>query len=167
LPIHFKTKRLNIKQANAEVESFEKGDFAVQILSILSVNVTQELPPYFQNLQTKSDAHNWFQKMVSESELLLVHSATSNELIGFVFLYSDDNASAHIGYLLKENAWGQGFASELLSGLIEHIKDNQLWTKLIAGVSPNNKASQHLLTKVGFEQDTASNDGIIFYHFSF
>jgi len=125
--------------------------------------VVESLPPYFHDINTESDAEIWLMKMVSESHLFSVKRKGLKPIIGFVFLYESDNATAHLGYLLAESSWHQGYGSELLFGLLKNCRDNQLLEKFIGGVDIGNVVSAKLLEKVGFVADQEIDNGVIFY----
>ena len=96
---------------------------------------------------------SWIDARAEESDVLLVQRKDSAALIGLVILAGDSALAAvldlHIGYLFAESAWGQGFASELLEGLVA-------WTgrarpvRLVGGVGKDNPASARVLEKAGF-----------------
>lgn len=55
-----------------------------------------------------------------------------------------------IGYLLRQNYWGQGLASEGAKALIRYCIENLGSTMLAAITDPKNKGSRHVLEKAGF-----------------
>ena len=56
-----------------------------------------------------------------------------------------------LGFFLSRRHWGQGFASEALSGFIDYIEERGA-TCLTADVDPLNRACLALLTSAGFEE---------------
>ncbi len=64
-----------------------------------------------------------------------------------------------LGYLIAENAWGNGYASELLDGLIEALALGPA-IPLVAGIGRDNPASARVLQKSGFvlSREDASAD---------
>lgn len=107
-------------------------------------------------------ARAWLERMLADSRLLQIKSA-SGELIGFLFIYVEDNRDAHIGYLLAEAFWGKGLASELLTGFIQQALSSEFWAKLIGGVERSNVASAHLLKKLGFVERSGDKGPVVFY----
>ncbi|BCB42057.1 hypothetical protein VagYM19_12470 [Vibrio alginolyticus] len=103
--------------------------------------------------------------MLSESRLLQVKSE-EQELIGFLFAYVESESEAHIGYLLSEEYWGKGLASELLKSFIEEIVETESWLKLVGGVEKSNVASANLLKKLGFIEQPANESGVSFYEYT-
>lgn len=55
------------------------------------------------------------------------------------------------GFILNENYWGKGLATEIGNFWIEYAKNKIGLTELIATVSPNNKASRRVLEKLKME----------------
>ena len=128
----FTTARLEVSNVDSylEVES-AKSELLSSIVGFLSPSVVKSLPPYFNDINTESKADIWLAKMVSESHLFAINLKGSKSVIGFVFLYESDNSIAHLGYLLGESFWHQGYGSELLFGLIESCRADQLIDKLV------------------------------------
>jgi len=60
----------------------------------------------------------------------------------------DGVAETEVGYGLVDEAWGWGFATEALRGLLAVVGD----VRLRASVMPDNKASIRVLAKCGFTQ---------------
>lgn len=164
----YTTARLEVSniQSSLLLEA-TKFDVASQVVSLFTPAVVQSLPPYFHGINTQKEAENWLDKMLSESHLLTIKLKGSDPIIGFVFLYQSDNASAHLGYLLSEKHWKKGYGSELLSGLLDCCRTNQLVKKLIGGVDIDNIASANLLEKIGFIANPEQNNGITFYEYEF
>jgi RimJ/RimL family protein N-acetyltransferase len=158
----YKTSRLSV------VEFFKatsETQMLVSIMELLTPNVVQSLPPYFQNIDSISDAQNWLDKMVSQSRLFKVVHVGSNTTIGFIFVYPGNDAQAHIGYLLGEPYWGKGYATELLIGLIDFLERENNIKRLIAGVATNNIVSSTLLQKLGFVKGEGESKETIFYEY--
>jgi [ribosomal protein S5]-alanine N-acetyltransferase len=54
------------------------------------------------------------------------------------------------GFMLRQDCWGQGFATEASRAFINHAFHNTQATELLADVDPRNTASQRVLAKLGF-----------------
>lgn len=159
----FTTARLEVSNVDSCLKSeSSKSELLSLAASLLSPSVVKSLPPYFHDMKTESDAEIWLTKMVSESHLFTVNLTDSKSIIGFLFLYESDNSTAHLGYLLGESFWHQGYGSELLLGLVESCRTNQLIKKLIGGVDAENIASAKLLEKVGFVVKQEGDNGVTF-----
>jgi RimJ/RimL family protein N-acetyltransferase len=91
--------------------------------------------------------------------------SNDNQLIGFLFAYVEDESDAHIGYLLAEEFWGKGLASELLKGFITEVAKMESWSTLIGGVDRSNIASANLLKKLGFVEQASDESAVVFYEY--
>ena len=56
-----------------------------------------------------------------------------------------------LGYLLAEDAWGQGIASELVSGFVGWCREQTSVSSIAGGVALDNPASRRVMQKNGFE----------------
>jgi RimJ/RimL family protein N-acetyltransferase len=165
MPLEFKTSRLSVLEVFHDIDQSDLSELLVSLPKILSAPVVKDLPPYFQNIHSYSDAQKWFELMVSDSRLCIVKYNDLNSIIGFVFISMENDHDAHIGYLLSEIFWRQGLASELLSGLIETAVKDLKWNKLIGGVDKNNIASSNLLVKLGFVGQPSVDRQVVFYEY--
>jgi RimJ/RimL family protein N-acetyltransferase len=108
----------------------------------------------------QSQIADWIATREAVTQVWLIETAT--DLIGLLFLFSTaerDARTCQVGYLFAENAWGQGYATEAVSGLVTHLQTGPPVT-LLAGVTRGNPASAHVLLKAGFQRlraDPASN----------
>ncbi len=57
-----------------------------------------------------------------------------------------------IGYVIAEASWGRGFATELLSGLIDWMRTEPSVRTLTGGVDLTNHASVRVMENSGFRQ---------------
>jgi RimJ/RimL family protein N-acetyltransferase len=55
-----------------------------------------------------------------------------------------------IGFQLRHDAWGRGFATEASRSVIRHAFERLGATRIFAGHHPRNHASRHTLEKLGF-----------------
>ena len=146
----FDTSRLSVDEASLNISETEQRALYDAVLKILTPSVVENLPDYFHNINSTAAAARWFERMTSESRLFIVRLKQSEDVVGFVFIYSD-NLDAHIGYLLGEFFWGLGYAKEFLSALILWCQQNARWSRLIGGVDITNVRSSKLLIGLGFE----------------
>ena len=56
-----------------------------------------------------------------------------------------------IGFRLRPKFWGQGFATEAATAVMEYACTSLGAERLFAGHHPDNKASQKVLGKLGFQ----------------
>lgn len=125
-------------------------DFVKQTLT---EKVTAALPPAWQGEYSIARAHQWISERDKESTTLLAIDKKQEYAIGLVILFEDeDKNSIRLGYLLNESAWGQGYASELINGLVQWCEINGI-SSLTGGVERDNTASRRVLEKCGFQED--------------
>lgn len=162
MTLSFNTARLTVTEITSDITFSKRAILLTQVPNILTPAVVENLPPYFHDIHSSEMASLWLERMLSESRLLIVQ-LTNDEIIGFIFAYVENNNEVHIGYLLAQPHWGKGLASEMLQGFIAQVKQSMPWRKLIGGVDRSNKASAHLLKKLGFVEQDANEGNVIFY----
>lgn len=158
----YHTSRIQISETHS---SNQDTDFLVSVMEVLTPRVVESLPPYFQNVDSKSSAQAWLNKIISEGRLFIVKLAGERKIIGFVFLSTESCGDTHIGYLLGESYWGKGYATEILKGLIDSFESEDQITRLIAGVASDNIASIKLLRKLGFIHSSSEDNGTMFFEY--
>lgn len=75
----------------------------------------------------------------------------SNELIGCCGLRPYDERTYEIGFHLRPEFWGQGYAAEAANAVIDYAFNTLNAERLFAGHNPNNLASKRVLEKLGFK----------------
>lgn len=79
----------------------------------------------------------------------LIFSSSGKNLIGSTGLEFESISVASTGYVLAQDAWGHGFATEAL-GAMRKLSDKLLVERLYASCHSEHRASQHVLEKAGF-----------------
>ena len=85
----------------------------------------------------------------------IVMEKVSGTVIGFGGLYEDPfepGWGPEVGYHFAPDAWGNGYATELVSQALKDARDRHHLPKVRAFVHSNNSASRRVLEKAGFEQ---------------
>ncbi len=156
----FTTKRLQIQAMQAQY--WQADDPVTQALfPLLTPSVVAYLPPSMQGIDSPADLAGWLQDMQGQAHIMLIRSLVQYECLGMVYL-SQQDAVGHLGYWLGEPYWGQGFAQELLTGLIKWAKQQPELHQLSGGVDEHNLASSHVLNKLGFHE-AATEAGVSHY----
>lgn len=75
--------------------------------------------------------------------------------------YMEGIDKVELGYIISRQYWGEGVASEAASACIQYARNILKTDELISVTSPENMASQKILTRLGFKR-TPDLDGI--YH---
>ena len=140
---------------------------AKETAAILSPQVTAFLPPSLQ-FRSEPDAgpvsgRDWLMAAMRDGTLLTMRARQGGGLLGFVLL-GQEAAVLHVGYLLGQSAWGQGYGSEVLRGLVARARESGEIAAIVGGVSPDNAGSVRVLVKAGFSPcPDAAPDGSVFY----
>lgn len=110
--------------------------------------VTRALPPLFHGAGDDAARRSVLRQMEAEADVHAIFEAA--EPIGLLLL-STAGSDRHIGYLLRETAWGRGLAGELIAGVQCALASAPEITGLIAGVTHDNPASARVLERAGFK----------------
>lgn len=117
-----------------------------QLPNLLTPDVIAHLPPFCD--LSDQNIEQWIDARAAESDIYLIRETGTEAIIGLLFLTPPFNNDIHLGYLLGRSTWGQGYASELLIGLVSHVRKTGF--RLLGGVGHKNPASAHVLRKTGF-----------------
>jgi ribosomal-protein-alanine N-acetyltransferase len=171
---NFDTKRLSVSSWTNQVKGLDSEiNFAEKVTEILSPNVTKALPDGWQSIDTINGAQEWINERNKESHFVTIQLSTTNERVGFIFLYESDSEhefhDLRFGYLLSEKVWGKGLGTELIEGLIKWCKKEGNIKLISGGVETDNIGSIKVLEKTGFSASTVDNqtEGVIFYEYQF
>ena len=151
----FETDRLSVAHwADTIAAPVALRNLATNLPDLLTSYVIAHLPPFFD--LTDQNIDQWIDARDAESDTYLIRETGTDAIIGLMFLTPPFNNDIHLGYLLGQAAWGQGYASELLAGLMLHVPKTGF--RLLGGVGRENPASAHVLRKTGFQLVPELND---------
>jgi RimJ/RimL family protein N-acetyltransferase len=71
----------------------------------------------------------------------------------FSLKYAGKSSDIEIGYRLLPDAWGLGFATEGAAAMRDYGFDDLGLERIIGVTHPGNRASQHVLTKIGMADE--------------
>lgn len=159
---HFETDRLCVGCLTESVLEIEA------ITSMMTAPVTKSLPPSWQGAYTPDRTASWVQECREDgTTLLAIKIRHTGAVVGLVILFAmpsehDCNSvDLRLGYLLSEESWGHGYASEVVEGIVTWSRSGSSGicvNKVLGGVALNNPASKRVLLKNGFQQLTAGGD---------
>lgn len=147
--MRFKTNRLVVADWQPELSGASRAALDAAFAQILTPAVLAPLPPAAQSLD--QGVAGWIDRQALLAQGLTIRLRDAGRIIGLALVISPSSDDVHIGYLLAEDVWGQGLASELVPGLVEALKKRGE-TRVNAGVAVNNPASARVLLKAGFRQ---------------
>lgn len=158
---NFETERLVVSDWAATLsDEAARAALEARLAQMLTPEVLKDLPPSMQIAPDKADIAGWIDARAAESEVSLVINRQSNEILGlFVLVAIRDAGDApvmHLGYLFSEDTWGQGYASELIRGVVAKANTGPS-SVLMGGVAVDNPASAWVLIKAGFLRDASQS----------
>lgn len=114
---------------------------------------------YRNKLETIEEAKNAFAdilRMQLENNgiqyIASLHNKTDIGIVDYEVIKKNDNGGiVEIGYFIKPNYWGCGYATEMGKAIIEFLFKNYNIHKIIASCNANNHSSEHIMKKIGME----------------
>ena len=87
----------------------------------------------------------------------------NNELIGTVgaYDYIPDSSSIEIGISIKENFWGNGFATETLECVLNYLKNDEKIKSVTAWCASENIGSVKAMENAGMKQAGIEKDALL------
>jgi len=145
--------------------------FAELVSQLLSPEVTKDLPDSWQQVFTGADAKQWVSERDKESSLLLIQDESTQTIIGLMFLHEsteeDSSVEVRLGYLIAQEHWGKGYATELVQGLVEWCKGVENIKSILGGVESTNLGSIKVLERSGFKCESDANEPTLFFAYHF
>ena len=151
----FRTDRLWVRDWTPMLDS---DRLRRDLRAVLTPAVLQTLPEPLH--LHDDDIAGWIKAQSREGTVFTLHDTghdtPGDTLLGLMLLAipPGPDPAIHVGYLLAEPVWGQGYATELLRGLVATLK-NHNGARLVGGVGIDNPASARVLQKAGFLRDAA------------
>lgn len=114
------------------------------------------IPPWTAVDQARASIDRDLREMAAGTFLRLgLVRPADGALLGDCSLFSFDKESrrAEVGYMLARSAWGQGYAYEAVSALLDWGFDALRLNRVEADIDPRNTASSRLLGRLGFREE--------------
>ncbi|XP_047340385.1 uncharacterized N-acetyltransferase p20-like [Impatiens glandulifera] len=148
----------------------EFSDITLRLLDISDVDdfmtwITDDRLKHFwsgNNFQTRIDALDYIRKVIIP-HYWYRSICLNNRPIGAVTITEKDSSSAELGYVIASKYWGKGIVTHVLKLVTSTIflELSQL-ERLEAMVEVENKASQRVLEKVGFQREGVLRKYLLF-----
>jgi RimJ/RimL family protein N-acetyltransferase len=160
----FETDRLRVENWNGALrDGGGRAALLAALADLLTPAVTKYLPEPMRLAGGPGAIEAWAAARDAESDVFCVRDKQTRALRGLLILGADQDAAGgltlRLGFLLAESAWGQGYATELVHGLVAWCESQELSGQLLGGVEPQNAASAAVLIKAGFSRDAGMSSG--------
>lgn len=162
----FDTERLRVRHWGAALQDRAQGAVLKQeILPLLTADVLEHLPDTLALPEGDDGINQWVADRAAAADVYTIRLRADAKLLGLLFLFAapdtdlDKGGAAptqhvHVGYLFGQASWGNGYATEMLNGLVAQRSKPDA-PKLRAGVDVQNPASSRVLLKCGFHKVAA------------
>lgn len=148
--IYLETSRLNLRDwLSADLEHFCK------------MNADPDVMNYFPRVLSSAETERFYQVILAEFKeygfgLYAVEEKRTKEFIGFIGFHratfeSDFTPCIEIGWRLKKNAWGQGYATEGARACLEYGFKNLGFSEVVSFTAEINKPSVNVMKKIGMK----------------
>jgi RimJ/RimL family protein N-acetyltransferase len=161
----FETDRLIVKEWHSlSISDLRQRDLASVVAAIMTEPVTRWLPVSWQGTYSDTHAREWIEDRDEEGTTLLVIDKSTHSGVGLMILFESQDESGsssselRLGYMLSEDTWGRGIATELVSGFVKWCRGQKSISSIIGGVAVENLASIRVLEKSGFQLDDSNRD---------
>ncbi|MGE6257282.1 GNAT family N-acetyltransferase [Heyndrickxia sporothermodurans] len=146
--IYFETERLIMRD-------FEVSDLP----EFKRMNEDPEVMRFFPKTLSHEETEGFYEAILNELKtcgygLYAAERKETNEFIGFIGFHqatfeSDFTPCIEIGWRLKKEAWGQGFATEGAKGCLEYAKENYDFDNIYSFTAVINRPSEKVMQKIG------------------
>ena len=145
--IELTTKRLKIRTylPGDEIQAHEyAGDTSITMMYWLPNKTFQETAEYFKTVIEKQE-----QGLSKNLDFVIIYQ---DKIIGSIDLhFEDDKSTAYMGWVLKKDCRGFGFATEAAIAVRDYAFNECGATKLIADCDARNDASANVMKKIGMQ----------------
>jgi RimJ/RimL family protein N-acetyltransferase len=116
-------------------------------------DVTAHIPhPYPESLASEWIASHAAQHAAGRAQIMAITLSENGELIGAVSAQDIHQGCGELGYWIGVPYWGQGYATEAVSALVQEVFASGRVQRLQARVLVRNPGSARVLEKAGFSR---------------
>jgi RimJ/RimL family protein N-acetyltransferase len=119
---------------------------------------------------THEDSQNYLNEVIVKQKeepridyAIAVELKSEDKLIGGCRVNKVSEREAHLGYILNQNYWGNGYATEAAKAMVEYAFTELGVHRVYADCHPENTASIRVLEKVGMVLEGRRRDYMIFH----
>ncbi len=143
-----------IETDRLRVRSFEASDF--DSLALLMSDADTMKYTGFKQPQSKEKVRDllsgWQKEGLQKTGVWCVESKNTGDFVGWVMLKPTNSETPELGYMIRRQSWGHGYASELVAGLLNYAFKGLNLTRVVAVTSLQNTASVRVLEKSGMKR---------------
>jgi ribosomal-protein-alanine N-acetyltransferase len=151
----FSTERLIVRRySSADVENF------------FSLNGDEEIMRYIRPAQNRQDSERFLIENIefyNDYPLMgrwAVEEKHTRKFVGsFAIIFIPNTDLIQLGYSLKKEEWGKGYATELSKAGLKYVFEVMKLPLIYAITEAENIASQKVLLKVGFKEESRYLEG--------
>lgn len=127
------------------VRRFEPTDLDELAGLLADAEVMRYLEPPFTRAQTEN-----FLKAAGLAENPLIYAVedAENRFVGYVIYHRYDDEFDELGWVLRRDRWGQGYASELTAAMVSDVR--RRGRRALIECSPDQTATRVIAEKCGF-----------------
>jgi ribosomal-protein-alanine N-acetyltransferase len=148
--IIFQTDRLTVRRYT---------ELDQEIFHSLSGN--EDVMRYIRPIQTRGESDNFLGENISfydkhpQMGRWAVEEKTSVKFVGsFAIIFIPNSDKIQLGYSLKKEEWGKGYATELTRAGLHYVFQEMKLPLIYAVTEKDNIASQRVLLKAGFNEES-------------
>lgn len=148
--IYIETTRLRLRD-------WQQSDFE----PFSRMNADEEVMRYFPKTLSKEESDAFAQAIIAEVKeygfgLYAVEAKETNEFIGFIGFHratfeSDFTPCIEIGWRLKKEAWGRGYATEGAKACLQYGFEELGFGEIFSFTAAINEPSKHVMRKIGLQ----------------
>lgn len=151
----FSTERLVVRRyTNGDMDNF------------LSLSGDEEVMRYIRPAQTKEESDKFLQENIEfyyvqpQMGRWGVEEKETGEFVGsFAIIFIPGTDLIQLGYSLKKEEWGKGYATELTKAGLKYVFEIMKLPLIYAVTESGNIASQKVLLKAGFKYESEFKEG--------
>lgn len=148
-----KSERLQLRRLSVEDE-----EFLFRVFNDPRVNCSYVCD----SLREKEKLHNWLNSLDKIPYIWLVQYQDHPVGVFNCFVARDDSSTLEIGYMIDPEYWNWGFATEILTCLLDYLWKTTDYHKLQAGHFLSNPASGRVMQKAGMQYEEIRHDVLLF-----
>lgn len=142
----YETERLIIRKLkNEDIKPFHEMQANPKVMKYTD----SPIKSYKENVIDLQQVIAYYDKINNDFWIYAVERKSDKEFLGTIALIKDDENNNEIGFRYLEKYWNNGYAYEVLEGLLNHAKKLKI-KELAAAVIIKNMASAHIIQKAGF-----------------